>query len=395
MDLYRKERNTFMKKALMLATVASMIDQFNMTNIKLLHRLGYEVEVAANFELGNTCTSNRISEFKRELTKVNVNYHQIDFSRKVTNIQANVAAYRQLKTLLKKNQYEFIHCHSPMGGVVGRIAGKKFEVPVIYTAHGFHFYKGASTLNWVLFYPIERYLSKWTDTLITINNEDYKIARNFHSRQVSYVPGVGVDIEKFSNPLVNRSKIREQLDIPKNAFVVLSIGELNENKNHEILIKAIAKLNNPDFYYVICGEGIFKSRLNELSRRLKLENQVKILGFRKDVAEILKASDVYGFPSFREGLSLSLLEAMSSELAIICSNIRGNRDIVMEGKGGMLFKPTDIEGFAAALDHLYNNELLRKQMGKYNREKVSNFSLFNVNKEMNKIYSGVPVRYVK
>lgn len=380
-----------MKKVLMLASVASMIDQFNMPNIDILQQLGYEVHVAANFETGNTTSPHRVDEFKTELTGKNIAYHQIDFSRKITKMRANIAAYHQLIQLMSKNRYEFIHCHSPIGGVVGRLAGKKLKVPVIYTAHGFHFYKGASIFNWLLFYPVEKLLSKWTDTLITINSEDYKIARNFHSRQVSYVPGVGVDIEKFSNLLVSRNKIREELGIPKDAFVVLSIGELNENKNHEVFIKALSKLNNANFYYVICGEGVFKNRLHEITQELNLENQVKILGFRKDVAEILKASDVYGFPSYREGLSLSLMEAMSSELPIVCSNIRGNRDIVIDGKGGMLFKPEDIKGFAAALDHLYNNEAVRKQMGKFNREAVPNFGVFNVSKEMNKIYSGMRV----
>ena len=166
-----------MKKVLMLASVASMIDQFNMQNISLLQEQGYEVHVAANFEQGSTSSKERVEQFKKELKEKNVLYFQIDFSRNVSNIPQNIKAYKQIKKLLVNNKYEFIHCHSPIGGVCGRLAAKVTNTKVIYTAHGFHFYKGAPKFNWMIYYPIEKVLSYITDVLITINKEDYELAK--------------------------------------------------------------------------------------------------------------------------------------------------------------------------------------------------------------------------
>ena len=173
-----------MKKVLMLASVASMIDQFNMPNIQLLQELGYEVHVACNFEKGSTCTQERIQNLKQRLEHMGVEYFQIDFSRNVLRVNEIWKAYRQVERLLEKEKYSFIHCHSPIGGAVGRIAAHKTHTKVIYTAHGFHFYKGAPLHNWLIYYPIEKWLSRYTDVLITINKEDYQRAKKkFHAKK--------------------------------------------------------------------------------------------------------------------------------------------------------------------------------------------------------------------
>ena len=212
-----------MKKMLMLASVASMIDQFNMPNIQLLQEMGYEVHVACNFEKGSTCTSERIQKLKNQLKKMEVKYFQIDFSRNILKINDILKSYKQVKALLQRERYDFIHCHSPIGGAVGRIAGHKMHTKVIYTAHGFHFYKGAPIQNWLLYYPIEKWLSRYTDMLITINKEDYQRARKkFHAKETRYIPGVGIDVEKIQAVQVDREKKREELGIGKDEifFVV-------------------------------------------------------------------------------------------------------------------------------------------------------------------------------
>ena len=188
-----------MKKMLMLASVASMIQQFNMRNIHILQKMGYEVHVACNFLTGSTITKKRTEQLKKELKTIGVHCHQIDFDRNVKNIPSVKRAYAQVKTLLQQENFAFLHCHSPIGGVIGRLAGHACGVKVIYTAHGFHFFKGASVVNWTLFYPIERKLSKYTDILITINKDDYNLAKKkFTKTNVIYVPGVGINTEKFS-----------------------------------------------------------------------------------------------------------------------------------------------------------------------------------------------------
>src|SRR5680860_205168 len=287
-----------MKKMLMLASVASMIDQFNMSNIDILKKQGYEVHVAANFKYGNTSSKQRVDEFKKELKELNVPFYHVDFSRKITDILSNIKAYKQIKNLMLKNKYKFVHCHSPIGGVCGRIAGHSTNTPVIYTAHGFYFFKGAPLKNWLLSYPIERWLARYTDVLITINKEDYARAKkSFKSGSVKYIPGVGLDIKKFSEVIVDKLAKRRELEVPGEAFVLLSVGELNRNKNHEVIIRAISNLNKSNIYYVICGQGPLENYLRTLSKKLGLEKYVKLLGYCKDLAEVYKSADIFAFPS--------------------------------------------------------------------------------------------------
>lgn len=320
-----------MKKMLMLASVASMIDQFNMPNIQLLLEMGFEVHVACNFEKGSTCTEEKIAELKNKLTEMNVKYFQVDFNRNVLKIYDDLRAYKQVLKLARHYQYKFIHCHSPIGGVVGRLVGHKTHTKVIYTAHGFHFYKGAPIQNWVLYYPIEKFLSRYTDILITINKEDYKRAINkFFASRVEYVPGIGVDLKKFRDVRVNKNDKRIELGLKEKDKVLLSVGELNKNKNHEVVIKAIKKIDESEIKYLIVGQGKLKNYLKKLVKELGLEKQVLFLGFRSDVAELYKIADIFVFPSKREGLSVALIEALASGLTCVVSAIRGNVDLIKD-----------------------------------------------------------------
>lgn len=378
-----------MKKVLMLASVVSMIDQFNMPNIDILKKQGYEVHVAANFGNGNTSSKQRVEEFKKELTELNIQYYNIDFSRNITNIVDNVKAYRQIEDLMMKNKYEFVHCHSPIGGVCGRIAAHSTNTPVIYTAHGFHFFKGAPLKNWLLFYPVERLLARYTDVLITINKEDYERAQDFKAKKVVYVPGIGVDTKKFREVVVDRVSKRKELGIPEDAFVLLSVGELNKNKNHETIIRAIKNLNNPNVYYVICGQGGLKGYLTKLSEKLGIVNKIKLIGFRTDVKEIYRVADAFAFPSMREGLGVAALEAMASGLPLITSNIHGIVDYSKNGISGYSCMCKDVDSFSNAIRNLLNDKVKRKKMSKYNIEAVMNFDTEKVNLIMKSIYEKI------
>lgn len=376
-----------MNKVLMLASVASMIEQFNMSNIQILEKLGYEVHVSANFEGGNTSSNQRINEFKEELSELGIRYYQVDFSRNITDISSNIKAYKQVKDLMQKNKYEFVHCHSPIGGVIGRIAGHLTKTPVIYTAHGFHFYKGAPLKNWLMFYPIERWLARYTDILITINKEDYTRAKkSFRASRVEYLPGVGINVDKFSKVDINRTQKLQELGLQKDAYVLLSIGEINKNKNHETVIRAISMLNDTNIHYIICGQGSMENKINDLIKELKLENQIKLLGYRKDISEICKVSDIFVFPSFREGLSVALMEAMASGLPVVCSSIRGNIDLIEHEKGGYLVNPQDINGFSKAISEIYVSEKLKSKFREFNLSKIQNYSVENIKNEILNIY---------
>lgn len=381
-----------MEKVLMVTSVASMIDQFNMPNISLLQSMGYEVHVACNFEKGSTCSAEKIEELKEKLVEEKVRYFQIDFLRSVLKLSEHKRAYKQLDKIAKENRYIFMHCHSPIGGVIGRMVAHKYKVKVIYTAHGFHFYKGAPLKNWFLYYPIEKLCSRWTDVMITINKEDYALAKKkMYAKKVEYVPGVGMDTAKFGagKREENRVRIRAELGIPKEARLLLSVGELNENKNHETVIQASAELSEikaGEVYYAIVGKGELEGKLRELIKSLKLEKQIFLLGFRNDIAAIYDAADIFVFPSKREGLSMALMEAMARGLPCVVSRIRGNTDLLIEGKGGCFCKADDIEGFAKKIEYLLRNFPNSICYGKYNQNRIKEFDIHIVGEKMRKIY---------
>lgn len=379
-----------MKKVLMLASVASMINQFNMPNIHLLQEMGCEVHVACNFKEGSTCSDEKVLEIKRDLEELGIPYYQIDFSRNVFRLDRAVKAYFQTVHLLKQQRFDFIHCHSPIGGMIGRLAGHAAGTKVMYTAHGFHFFKGAPKRYWMFIYPIEKFCSKYTDMLLTINQEDYHRAlEKFHAKRTEYIPGVGIDVAKLQNVSVDVKEKRKELGIPEDAFLVLSVGEVNDNKNHETVIKAFAKAEIPNSFYLICGKGAKTEELKELCKKLGVEEQVKFLGFRSDAKQICNCADVFAFPSKREGLGLSALEAMAAGRPLLTSNVHGINDYSINGMSGYNCAPLDVEGFAKAMRKLYEMPKEREQMGRRNKEQVWRFDIHRVDEIMRKLYSSM------
>lgn len=377
-----------MKKALIYTSVASMIDQFNRDNIKILQSLGYKVEVACNFEKGNTIDLDQIEHLKKYLDNENVVWHHIPIPRKISSLKEIMTSYRISKALMDAENYALMHFHSPIGAAIGRYAARKSREKgseIIYTAHGFHFHKGAPLFNWLSFYPIERYLSHVTDTLITINTEDYKRAQKFKTSKITFVPGIGIDTEKIAQIDINRVHKRQDLDVRPDACFLLSVGELNPNKNHQLIINALAKLQEP-FHYFICGQGDERSNLEILVKEQGLEDKVTFLGYRNDVLELLNVADIYCFPSKREGLSVALMEAMAAGLPCVASNIRGNNDLI-DAHGGFLFELNNDEALLTSLKTLLNSETKRKSMGEYNLEKIKGFDKRIINKQMKEIYS--------
>lgn len=370
-------------RVLILASVASMIDQFNIPNIKLLKELGYEVHVACNFIEGNTFSDEQITILKSNLLELEVKFHQIDFKRNVIRFIDNVKAYRQVHKLAIDNKYKFIHCHSPIGGVVGRLVGKTTNTKVIYTAHGFHFYQGAPLKNWIIYYPIEKWLSRYTDVLITINKEDEKRARStFKAKEVCYVPGVGISVDMYKDNEIDVVKKRQELNLPEEAFVVLSVGELNKNKNHEIVIRAIKKLDTKNIHYVICGRGPQKSHLKKIIDEMDLTSNIHLVGFRNDIRDIYKISNLFVFPSFREGLSVALMEAIASGLPIVASNIRGNIDLIKHNINGFLVNANNAEEYANKIKCVYEGDTELKKMDLNG----VNFDVTEIMKAMREIY---------
>lgn len=383
-----------MKKALMLASVASMIEQFNMPNIKILQELGYEVHVACNFEFGNTSSVESIEKLKDELKNSGVKAIHIPIPRRIMDIKDILRSFGMVKRLVNKHQYEIVHCQSPIGGVITRLACKKARrkgTRVIYVAHGFHFYKSASIKKWLMFYPIEKYCAKYTDCLVTINYEDYHLAKKKMSKisRIEYIPGVGTNTELITNTNVNKDKKKEEIGIPQDATVLLIVGEFIKRKNHETAIRAFASANMKNTILLLCGQGPLEKRLKELVDRLHITDKVIFMGYRNDIDEIVNIADIFVFPTYQEGLPISVIEAMAAGLPVICSDIRGNNDLIKEGKGGHLYQPTDIAGFQTAMIELVNSKDLREQMGNFNKENVKCYDITNVNVFMKAIYESI------
>lgn len=374
-------------KALIVASVASMIDQFNMQNIELLLENGYDVDVACNCKEGNTISDERISELIDKLKKKNVTTYHVPIPRKVTDIKDIIYSIKFIKKLYTENGYTLMHCHSPIGSVVARVAAiseRKKGMKVIYTAHGFHFYKGAPKKNWLIFYPIERICSSFTDVLITINKEDYAFAKkHMKANQVEYVPGVGIDTKKFSIPNFNVAEKKAELGLKDKDIMILSVGELNQNKNHEVVVRAISKLKNPDIHYFIAGKGDKEQYLDELAKELDVN--LRLLGYRTDIIELLNTADIFAFPSFREGLSVALMEAMAAGLPCVVSRIRGNVDLIEDGINGYLCDANDEVSFCESLKALVEGETY-KNFGKDNCQMIMNFDVHKIMKMMMKIY---------
>ncbi|MBE7020166.1 MAG: glycosyltransferase family 4 protein [Ruminococcaceae bacterium] len=366
-------------KILYVTTIGTTMGFFK-NFIKKLVDLNYIVEIATNEIISP------VSDFYKN---TNCKINHIDSSRSPFS-KSNFIAYKQLEKLLNTNGYNIVHCHTPVAAMLTRLAARKARkkgTRVIYTAHGFHFFKGAPLLNWLIYFPIEWLCSFFTDTIITINSEDYSFARKyFHAKEIKYVRGVGIDTKKFSKKEINKNEILMELNIPTTAKILFSVGELNKNKNHKTVIKALSEIEDNNIYYLIAGEGSLKDELADYTKELKIEDRVKFLGYRNDIPDLLCTTDIFCFPSYREGLPVSVMEAMASGLPIIASNIRGNVDLIDSGKGGFLCSPDNTDTFKESIKILLEDKALREEFGKYNQKKIEVFSLDSVTKEMTAIY---------
>ena len=360
-------------KILYVTTIGSTMNFFN-SFIKQLVDEGHSVDIATNEN------SSKVPMYYKEW---GCTIYQIDTSRSPFS-KGNWKAIKQLKKLIARERYDIVHCHTPVAAMCTRFAAIKFRknsTKVFYTAHGFHFYKGAPLKNWLLYYPVEKICAYFTDVLITINKEDYALAKKkMKAKRIEYIPGVGIDLNKFGQVTVDKMEKRTELGIPKDATLLLSVGELNKNKNHETVIRAI---RNMDVYYIIAGKGNLKEHLQSVIDEFGMTERVKLLGYRSDVAELYQVADIYVLPSIREGLNVSIMEAMASSLPVVCGRIRGTTDLIDEN-GGVLIEPKNIDECRKAIGSILNGN--KEQLGKYNFEKAKTLSVEIINERMKEVY---------
>lgn len=366
------------KKVMMLCTTDNMIWQFLIPHIKHLEENGNKVE----------CMCAKTGFWFDELkNQYGLTMHEINFSRNPLN-PANIKAYKQLKKLQQANKYDLIYCQQPISGMMGRLLGKKFKIPVIYTAHGFHFFKGCSIVNKLVYKPVEKWLAKYTDILITINQEDYENAKKMKAKKVFKINGIGIDSAKFNIPAFDKGEFKNELGIPNDYKVITTISEINKNKNYITMLQAIKKLAEtmPNIRFVSCGTGVWDAKIKEYAKDLGVDDKCLFLGYRKDIAKILSISDIFMHASHREGLTLSVMEAMSFGVPCVVSNVRGNRDLIVDGKGGFVVEPDDADAFCAEIAQILQDEELYNKFKEFNIEQSKQYTIESVKAELEKIY---------
>lgn len=360
-----------MKKVLFTATVDSHILQFHIPYLKMFKEKGYEVHVATNgTEEIPYCDVKHMISFERSPIKIN-----------------NLRAIKQLKNIINKEKFEIIHCHTPMGSVVTRIAAKKMRkrgTRVVYTAHGFHFFKGAPIKNWLIFYPVEKWLSKYTDCLITINQEDYNLAKKKFKKckQIELVHGVGIDEDKFNFEMSAEEKhrLKESIGLKDNDFVIIYVAELSKRKNQEMLIKAVKELIEEGYKnikVILPGIDSMNGYYQSIVKKFNMESNIKFLGYRKDIPKLLKISDLYVSTARQEGLPVNIIEAMASNLQVIATDCRGNRDLV-----NTTIKQDD----TLVLKECILDSLKNKEKMQYN---VKSYLLKDIKKQIEEIYNSL------
>lgn len=372
-----------MKKLLITSTDLMMI-QFLVPHVKYLSENGFHVEIACSV------VGDRIDDVRRALADSVKAIHTVRLERSPLSPN-NLKGYGDMKRLLAENRYDIIWTNEPVMGVVTRLAANKYRkkgTKVVYMCHGFHFYKGASLPSWLLYYPVERFMSRMCDMIVTINREDEARAKTFHCPRVEHINGIGVNTARL-HKRDERSDIRAELGLGAEDFVVLSVGELNVNKNHQVIIRAIAQLGDPEIHYVLCGKGDQLDRLTELAKECGIGDNVHFLGYRRDVVDICAQADVFAFPTRREGLGLAPLEAMYCGLPVIASDTRGIQDYTFDGKSGYLRNSEDAAGFAEAIAALKTDIQMRRKFGEFNRETVRSFCLEPVKGEILQIFRGL------
>lgn len=382
------------KRVLMVATVPSMIGQFNMNNIKMLQELGYKVDVAGDFMDVSVWPAERVQKYKEQLNKMDIEAIQLDFSRSPLKVGRHMASYKAILNLIKNRNYAFIHTHTPIASAIVRQAAHNTGTRVIYTAHGFHFYNGAPLKNWIIFYPIEKHFSRFTDILITINKEDFRRAnKRFKAKQTVYIPGVGVNIEKYAVCKIDRSVKRAELGVKDSDFVLLSVGELSERKNQKIVIEALHKMKESgtidNIVYLAVGRGDKEEVFRQSIQEYDLQDHVKLLGFRSDIDELCETVDCFVHPSIREGLGIAPLEAMAAGLPLISASINGIRDYTEDGVSGCCINPRKVNELIKAIMKMRDDKGFRTLCAHNNLETVKAFDQSKTNSIMKRIYSSM------
>ena len=373
-----------MKKVLLFSPTGSIHTRFNTANIKAIDELGYELHLLANFENGPG-PEGKNEAFAKSCNEQGYYVHNIPFSR--AGSFKNIAYVSELKKFLRKEQFDIVHAHTETGGLLLRLASSaKGSSRFIYTAHGMSFWKGCPLKNRLIYKTIEWWICRGMDMNLGMNQEEVDVLRKWNSKTAAYVHGIGLNLERFQKVGRSREEVRAEFGLKEDDKFIVSVGELDDNKNHITVIKALAMLEHKNFQYVVCGVGPNKEMLEKYAQERGLDDKVILAGYRSDIPDILNAANIFVFPSFHEGMPVAALEAMACGLPLVCSRIRGNVDIVKDGENGFLFEPKDFITLALSLEKLIGNQTQSKLFGEKNKNIVQQYSLETVVEELKALY---------
>lgn len=362
-----------MNKRLLVCSTDLMMIQFLIPHIINLKENGYDVEIACS------AVGDRMAEIHEKLDGIAV-IHTVRLVRSPFSPE-NIKGYADMKKIISAGNFDIIWTNEPVMGVVTRLAARKARksgTRVMYMVHGFHFFKGASTFNKLVFYPVEKLSAHLTDAIVTMNNEDYLAAKSFAVKNVYKINGIGVETAAYKKDAALRAEYRELLGVKDDELILFNVGELTDRKNQNVILGALAKLNNPSLRFFICGRGDKEAELKAFVNSHGLSSQVEFLGYRLDVPAIYSASDCFVFSSKQEGLPKAVMEAMAAALPVICSDIRGNNDLIENGKGGLLVENTP-EAFAEAIARFAENPESFDGMGEFNAAAVKAYEIGSAN----------------
>ena len=368
-------------KILYVATLSNTINAFLIPHIKMLVDEGHEVDIACNID----------QKIDTKLKSIVGNIFKVNFNRSPFKLD-NIKAYKEIIEIINQEKYEIIHTHTPTASAIVRLACRNLSnTKVIYTAHGFHFYKGAPLKNWIIYYPIEKWLSKYTDCLLTINNEDYNIAieKKFKAKSIEKINGVGVDLSKFYPVSENEKfQLRKKHNFNENDFILIYPAELNKNKNQLLLIEVIDIIKDkiPNIKLILAGTGELFNYYRKKVVKKGLEKYIVFTGYRTDIDELIKLSDVSVASSIREGLGKNVIEGMACGLPVVATKNRGHRELIINGDNGFLVSLKDPVQIADSIYKIYKDSSLRKTMSQLNLNIVKKYSIENVTKDMELIY---------
>lgn len=362
-------------KILFVATVDIHIINHHLRIIHKLHEMGHRVDVASCGEYTNLDITNKFN---------------VPFSKNPFSLDNRKAA-EMVEEIVVKNGYDIVSCHTPLSSYYTRMQLQDLPVKVLYMAHGFHFYKGCPLVNRLIYKTLEKRAARYTDTLITINQEDYEAACQFQLKEdgeVKLIPGVGIDLEKIQSRKKDPKQVKESLGLQEDSILCMTVGELNKNKNQLFVLEQLKEdfHSNPNLHFVLCGVGPYEEKLRTWIHQEQLEDQIHILGYCDDVLSILSGADYFFSPSFREGLPVSVMEAMAMQVPVLASNVRGNHDLIQDHKNGLLFELRDATGVKEAFHLLQKEENLKKQLVQQAYQDVQQYDLHVIDPQLLELY---------